>query len=318
MLEITRAGKYSLVINNPVMIASGMMGFDASNYRELIKLDKLGAMVTNGISWRARGPAYGPRLASHAGGFLLHTGLPNPGMRALIQRYGKGWDRSPVPIIAHLIATTETDVQRCAEALEGVNGVVGIELGLHDQVSVQEIREFVAAVREASQLPLLVKLPLYFASYLAKAAQDAGADALVVGSPPRGTDREAVSGRLVGGRVYGAWLKPQALRAVGQLASRVQVPVIACGGIHTVEDARDFIEAGARAVQIDTLTWIQPSMVEVIARNLGGLELTRASGAFSDEWQPGLGKTQAMQQPKSSGEKPSSLPPEVNLPEFPS
>jgi dihydroorotate dehydrogenase (NAD+) catalytic subunit len=300
------------------MIASGMMGFEPSSYRDLIKLDKLGAVVTAGISWKPRGPAHGPRVIASAGGFLLHTGLPNPGVRQVIQDYGKSWTRSPAPIIAHLIATSEAEVKRCAEVLDGVPGVAGIELGLHDQVHVQEIPLLINAVRERCQLPLLVKLPLYFAPYLAKVTQDAGADALVVASQPRGTDRDADSGRLVGGRVYGVWLKAQTLRAVGQIAQVVQIPIIACGGVHNPGDARDFIEAGAKAVQIDTLTWIQPSMVEIIARNLGGLELTRAVGALADEWQPGLGKTQAMN-PKASTPAPTSkdLPPEIDLPEYP-
>lgn len=312
MFEITRPGKYSLALKNPVMIASGMMGFDPALYRDLIKLEKLGAMVTASMSWKPRGPAHGPRLVNNPGGFLLHTGLPNPGARSVIQHYSKAWVRSSVPVIVHLIASNENEIKRCTEALDGVPGVAGIELGLHDQVHAQEIPPLIAAVREKSQLPLLVKLPLYFAPYFAKVTQDAGADALVVASPPRGTDRDPDSGRLVGGRMYGTWLKPQTLRAVGQLAQIIQIPLIACGGIHSPEDARDFFDAGAQAIQVDTLVWIQPSMVEVIARNVGGLELTRASGALSDEWKPGLGKTEAM------APKAPPLPPEIDLPEFPS
>ncbi len=307
MIEITRPGKYSLVIENPVMIASGMMGFDPMNYRDLIKLEKLGAMVTNGVSLRARGSAAGARVVSHPGGVLVHTGLPNPGVERVVRRHRKAWNKSPIPIVVHVIATKPTDVMRCGEMLEGMPGVVGIELGLHDRVVAEDIFQFIEAVRERCQLPLLIKLPLYHAVDLAQDAVDAGADALVVAAPPRGTDRDALTGRLVGGRIYGPWLKPQTLRTVGQIAQSIQVPVIACGGIHTPDDARDYIEAGATAVQIDTLTWVQPSMVEVIARNLGGLELTRAMGAMADEWQPGLGKTQAMK----------NQPPDADLPELP-
>lgn len=307
MIELTQPGKYTLSIQNPVMIASGMMGFDPSAYRDLIKLEKLGAMVTNGISLRARGPAYGPRVVSYPGGLLLHTGLPGLGIERVIKRHQQAWDKSPVPIIVHIIATKPTDVMRCGEMLEGLPGVVGIELGIHDRATVDDIEQFMQAVRERCQLPVLVKLPLHQATYLAPAAQDSGADALVVAAPPRGTDRDTETGQLIGGRLYGPWLKPQTLRVVGQIAQRADVPIIACGGIHTPDDARDYVEAGARAVQVDTLTWVQPSMVEIIARNLGGLELTRAVGAMADEWQPGLGKTQVMK----------NQPPDADLPEFP-
>lgn len=110
-------------------------------------------------------------------------------------------------------------------------------------------------------------------------------------STPETLARDPVSGQLAGGRIYGPSQTAQALRAVGQVARAVAIPVIGCGGIHTPDHARDFIEAGAVAVQIDALLWTQPHMVEVIARNLGGLELTRAAGALADEWEPGMGET---------------------------
>jgi tRNA-dihydrouridine synthase len=91
--------------------------------------------------------------------------------------------------------------------------------------------------------------------------------------------------------VYGPWLKALALRAAGQIAGRINVPIIGCGGIHHPDDARDFLEAGAIAVQIDSVVWIRPEMVGIIARNLSGLELTRHAGALPDEWYHGIGET---------------------------
>jgi imidazole glycerol phosphate synthase subunit HisF len=72
----------------------------------------------------------------------------------------------------------------------------------------------------------------------------------------------------------------------------VDIPVIGAGGIHSQQDARDFIEAGARAVQVDSATWVQPNLLEYIARDLGGLVLTRPVGALADEWHPGMGETE--------------------------
>ncbi len=317
MIEITRAGKYSVVIHNPVMIASGMMGFDPDSYRHLINLAKLGAMVTAGITYKPRRPANGPRVAPMTGGVLLHTGLPNPGINRVISQYQKIWERSPIPVIPHIVATHVEDVPRIAERLEGLPNVVAIELGIHDQAYADEVGDFIAATRQASQLPVLVKLPLFGALQLAEAAEMSGADAIVVAGPPRGTERDPLSGKLIGGRLYGTYLKAQTLRVVGYLAGYVQIPIIACGGIHSAADARDYLEAGARAVQIDTLVWVKPSEVEVIARNIGGEELTRAAGALPDEWQPGMGKTQRMQRQKSS--KPTAQNPLAppNLPEMP-
>ncbi|NLX10448.1 MAG: dihydroorotate dehydrogenase [Chloroflexi bacterium] len=295
MIEITRTGKNPLVIDNPVMPAAGIFGYDGSAYSELIDLSKLGALVTNPITWRGRRVARGPRLVSLPAGVLVHTGLPNPGLPRVVEQYGTRWKRGLLPVIVHIVATTPEDVVRCADVLDRCDGVAAIELGLHDQSTPADVETMIGAVLDHTQLALLVRLPLYTAVGLARAASDAGAGALVVAAPPRGTARDPLTGVLAGGRLYGPWLKAQALRAVGQIAPIVEVPVIGSGGIHSPDDARDFLEAGAVAVQVDTLVWTQPHMLEVIARNLGGLELTRATGALADEWQPGMGQTMFQQ-----------------------
>ncbi|PJF42307.1 MAG: hypothetical protein CUN55_10195 [Phototrophicales bacterium] len=315
MIEITNNGKYALTLRNPVMIASGMMGFDPHLYRNLIKLEKLGAVITAGITYKPRKPANGPRVVPVTGGMLLHTGLPNSGINRVLAQYQNIWARSPIPVIPHIVANQPNDVARIAERLEGLPNVVAIELGLHDQAQAEDIQALIHAARQGSQLPLLVKLPLFNAIHLAEVAAEFGADALVIAGPPRGTERDPISGKLVGGRLYGTYLKAQTLRVVGFLAGYLQTPIIACGGIHSSTDARDYLEAGARAVQIDTLVWVNPAEVEVIARHIGGEELTRAIGALPDEWHPGLGKTQLMQRKKPASSQSTVPPP--NLPELP-
>jgi dihydroorotate dehydrogenase (NAD+) catalytic subunit len=86
------------------------------------------------------------------------------------------------------------------------------------------------------------------------------------------------------------------LRLVGVLARRIQdVPLIGAGGIHSIQDARDYLEAGAVAVLVDSATWIQPKLLERIARDLGGMLVTRAMGSFPDEWHPDMGDTEFRQ-----------------------
>jgi dihydroorotate dehydrogenase (NAD+) catalytic subunit len=322
MIELTRSGKNPLVIENPVMPAAGIFGFDGAAYRDMVDLSKLGAIVTNPITWKARHAAHGPRVVPLPSGVLVHTGLPNPGISRAIKQYGARWAGALAPVIVHIAATTPADVARCAGALDHCEGIGGIELGLHDQAGSDEIAQAVQAALSSTQLPLLVCVPLYSAVEAARAAQDAGAGGLVVAAPPRGTTRDPESGQLVGGRVYGPWLKPLALRAVGQVARIAQIPVIGGGGIHSAQDARDFIEAGAVAVQVDTVIWTHPPLLEIIARNLGGLELTRAAGALADEWEPGMGQTMWMARhsqfaPPPPDENAPSIPPPMppDLPE---
>jgi dihydroorotate dehydrogenase (NAD+) catalytic subunit len=314
MVEITRGGKNPLILENPVMAAAVTLGFDGAAYRDLLDFSKLGALVTNPVTWQARRVARGTRVVPLPAGVLVHTGLPNPGIRRVIARYRERWARSLAPVIVHVMATVPDEVAQCVAALEGCAGVVGVEIGLHDQATPAEIVPLVQAAVSHSVLPVLVRVPLYSAVESARAAAEAGAGGVVVAAPPRGTARDPLSGQLVGGRVYGPWLKAQALRAVGQVARLVDIPVTGCGGIHSPDDARDFLEAGAVAVQVDTVTWVQPHMLEIIARNLGGLELTRVAGALPDEWQPGMGKTMRLLRQRRVAPPP---PPAEDIPPAP-
>jgi dihydroorotate dehydrogenase (NAD+) catalytic subunit len=313
MLEIS-SGKQSLILENPVIGGSGIFGF-AGEYSKLIDLSVLGALVTNPITFKPRRPATGTRVVALEGGLLIHTGLPNPGANRAGRAYSAKWKHSTTPIIAHIATTTPDEVAQCARILEATEGIHALEIGLTDNATHRDAQLMIGAAREASSLPILARLPLYTCTTICAAAVDAGADALVVAAPPRGTARDPLTGQLIGGRLYGAWLKPLGIRAVGQIAESVKIPIIGAGGIHTPNDARDYIEAGASAVQIDTVAWIQPNMVEIIARNLGGLDQTRMAGALADEW-VGSGQT-SMIRVRLQGILPSPPPiaPPDQLPE---
>lgn len=290
MIELTRPGKNSLTLETPVMPAAGTFGY-GDLYRDLIDIEKLGALVTNPVTYQAWNPASGTRVVPLDGGMLLHTGLPNPGLGKIVNKYRGAWKMLPLPVIVHVVATTPEDVRRCAVTLDREDSVSAIELGLNDDVSNADAERFVQTAVEHAEKPVIVRLPFTNVETLAEIASDAGAGAVVISGAPRGTARDA-SGRLVSGRVYGPLLKPIILRIVGQMARKLPLPVIGCGAIHSAQDARDYLEAGARAVQIDSATWIQPDLIEIIARDLGGLVLTQPSGALLDEWYPGIGQTE--------------------------
>jgi dihydroorotate dehydrogenase (NAD+) catalytic subunit len=300
--EITRPGKNSLVLESPVMPAAGTIGF-GDTYRDLIQFEKLGAIVTNPVTYAPWSPATGTRVVPLDAGMLVHTGLPNPGLSKVMAKYRNLWNSLPLPVILHLVASSVEHVRKSASRIDAENAVDAIELGLNDDMGWEEAERFVKAAVGNTEKPILVRLPLQDAYELAQAAVDAGAGALVVAAPPRGTARDPHTGRLVSGRVYGPLVKPMVLRVVGQLVNRIDIPIIGAGGIHSQQDARDFIEAGARAVQVDTLTWIQPKMLEFIARDLGGLVITRAAGAMGDEWHPGMGETEKKAREESKKSK---------------
>jgi len=297
--EITRPGKYSLVLATPVMPAAGTVGF-GDDYKKLVNYEKIGAIVTNPVTIDQWNPATGTRLVSLDAGVLVHTGLPNPGLNRVVKQYRKVWANLPVPVIMHLVATTVDHMERAGRRLDDVDEISGVEIGLNDDISEDDAFALIEAATKMEK-PVLVRLPFYDTYRLADVVIEAGADALVVSGAPRGTARDQHSGRLVSGRVYGPLVKPMTLRMVGRLRRQVpdEIPIIGSGGIHSPQDARDFIEAGAVAVQVDSATWVQPRMLERIARDLGGWIVTREKGALTDEWHPDMGDTEAIQRRES-------------------
>lgn len=307
VFEITRSGKNSLTVETPVMPAAGTFGY-GEVYRDMIDIEQLGALVTNPVTYEAWSPAVGTRVVALQGGVLVHTGLPNPGLSKVVKKHENLWSILPLPVILHLVGTTLEHLRRSARIIEETDAIDAVELGLSDDISPQDAERLVRALVENCEKPVIVRLPAQDIFELALAAADGGAGGLVVSAPPRGTARDPKTGRLVSGRVYGPLVKPITLRTVGLLARRLSdVPIIGAGGIHSTQDARDYLEAGARAVQVDSATWISPRLLEIIARDLGGATTTRPTGAFPDEWYLGMGDTEAASrgfQPGSDEKKP--------------
>lgn len=291
-VAITRPGKNTLELLTPVMCSAGTLGY-GETYRDTVNVDKLGAIVTHPITYNPWDPARGPRVVPLESGVLLHTGLPNPGLTRAIRKHRNMWLALSIPIIVHLVATSEDHVRKSAARLDEEDSVNAIELGLSDDIGWEEAASLVKAAISKTEKPMLVRLGLQDAYEIAQSVADAGAGGLVISAPPRGKARDPYTGQMVTGRIYGPMVKTMALHVVEQIAGRItDVPIIGAGGIHTTQDARDFIEVGARAVQVDSVTWIEPKMLETISRDLGGWIVTRESGALPDEWHPGMGDTE--------------------------
>lgn len=267
MIELAPQHKRGLSLTGRVMNAAGILGF-ANEYRDLIDFSKQGAFITNPITLRRRTPARGRHVIETADGVLIHTGLPNPGVRQAIRQYAGAWRSMPCPVIVHIAGTTADDVGRCVEALDGVEGPQGVELGLPDDATEAEVDRLTQAAVGAGSLPVIVRTPLEGALPLAKAAARGGAQALTVAAPPRQTLQLADSdseAQALTGRWYSRLTFPQALQAVHDIvAAGLGVPVIGCGGIYTADDALAMLNAGAVAVQVETAVWLQPGILEAL------------------------------------------------------
>jgi len=261
VIELAPNHKRGLSLRNPVMNASGILGF-ADEYRGLIDFDCLGAFVTNALTFTPRTPAHPPNALSLSKGLLIHTGLPNPGVPVALRRYANDWEHLGPPVIVHIAATSPADVERSVAHLEGADGVSGIELGFVDHISAEEMARLIRAARGGP--PLIARLPLARADELCEAAARAGADALTLGAPPRFSvqgDDQAVTGRL-----YSPDNFPLALEAVRAVAAKgLGLPLIGAGGIYSLANAREMLGLGAMAIQVDGAVWSDPGWLNRLA-----------------------------------------------------
>ncbi len=241
--------KYGLTFEKPLMNAAGSLGFSPDR-RSGFNFENWGAFITNPVSPGRRTPAHGQRYLNFQGGFLLHTGYPNPGLKAVIRRYAAYWARGTLPVWVHLLAQGVDDIAQMVRMLEGREGVAGVEVGLAAEVELAEALAFTRAA--IGELPVVVRLPLERAGQLAGSVLDAGAAAVSLG-PPRGALADSGAG-LVSGRLYGPSIFPLALQVVRSL-SRAGIPVIGAGGIYQSDQVEAMLAAGAFAVQLDAVLW---------------------------------------------------------------
>jgi dihydroorotate dehydrogenase (NAD+) catalytic subunit len=240
--------KRDLYFNKPLMNAAGSLGF-VPDTRPGLPLESFGAFVTNPFSWRPRRPAAKPALLEHSGGFLLHTGLPNPGLEAGLKRYSARWTRSELPIIVHLMADRPEETQRMVHRLESQENVMAAELGFAPLLA----NDLLLLTLEMclGELPLIFSLPVEQVLSLGPRLVQEGAQAISI-SAPRGA--LPASAQLVTGRLYGPGLFPQTLETVYS-AAKLGLPIIGAGGVWSMENAEAMLSAGALAVQVDAVLW---------------------------------------------------------------
>ncbi len=210
----------------------------------------LGAFVTNPISLSPRTPSQGTRCLPFAGGFLLHTGYPNPGLKAVLRQYAAAWSRSPLPVIVHILAQSPQENAQMARQVETLDNVIAIELGLAPGVSPAEARALTQAV--CGETSVIVRMPFELALELAPGVIEAGAAAVSLGAP-RGA-LPGPDGKIVEGRLFGPAVFPLALQRLRSLAGR-GLPVIGAGGLVSPAQAQAMLEAGATALQYDSVLW---------------------------------------------------------------
>ncbi len=241
--------KRDLYFRKPLMNAAGTLGF-SPDPRAPLAWEDLGTFVTNPISLRPRLPAAQPAVVEYPGGFLLHTGLPNPGLSAVIKKDSARWARADLPVIVHLMADRPEETAKMVQMLERQENVMGVELGFASLLASDTLTLTVEMCR--GELPLIVSLTAEQVTRIGARVMQTGAAAISL-SAPRGALE--TDGALTMGRLYGPSLFPQALELV-HTAARMGLPVIGAGGVWKRDQAEAMIQAGALAVQVDASLWL--------------------------------------------------------------
>ncbi len=270
-----------LRMKNPVTTASGTFGF-GSEWAGFYDLGMLGAITVKAVTVHPRRGNPMPRTVEVTGGMLNAIGLQNPGLDAFIEEKLPYLRRFACPVIVNIAADTVSDFVTLAERLDAVPGVSALEVniscpnqacgGIEFGVDPDLTRQVIAAVRRATALPLIAKLSpnVTDITVIARSAVEAGADALSLVNTYVGTaiDARTQTFRLANrtGGLSGPCIKPLALLAVWRVRQAVSAPIIGMGGISNASDAIEFLLAGATAVALGTVNFVNPmAAVEVIA-----------------------------------------------------
>ena len=280
LLSVEIAG---IRFNNPVLTASGTCGYGL-DMASLVDLNKLGGICTKGLSARPMRGNSPWRIVETHGGMLNAIGLQNIGARAFVDEKLPQLRRYNTRIIPNIFGYTVEEYIEAVRILEDGEGIDGYELniscpnvkagGESFANDASQASRVTRDVKRVSTRPVIVKLSpnVTDITAIARAVEDAGADALslintVVGMSIDINTRRSSLANITGG-LSGPAVKPIAVRCVFQVFRAVKIPLMGIGGIATVEDALEFIIAGAAAVQVGTANFYDPSASMKIVKGL--------------------------------------------------
>jgi dihydroorotate dehydrogenase (NAD+) catalytic subunit len=237
---------------------------------------RLGGVSVKGISLEPRPGNLPPRTVETSAGMLNSIGLANIGVDAFIDDTMPRLRELGVTVIVNTFATSVEDFVTLATRFNEVEGIAALELniscpnvhagGMHFGVSGKAAGEVTAAVRGATDLPLMVKLSPEAGDIgeVARGVEAAGADIITMINTIRGmvidVDRQRpMLGQKMGG-MSGPALKPLAVRMLYEVYQQVNIPIIGMGGIGSLRDVLEFFMAGASAVQVGTANYAEPGI----------------------------------------------------------
>ena len=289
-------------LRTPLIAASGTFGY-GTEYLEVADYAAIGAVAVKGLYLNPREGCAPPRIWETPSGMLNAIGLQEVGIERFLSEKLPRLRELDVRILVNICGSTLEEYAELARVLDDVPGVAGLEMNIScpnvheggilfgcDPDMAAHVTE---AVRRKTRLPVIPKLSpnVTDIAHIARRVESAGADAisLINTMPAMAIDVETRKPRLanVVGGLSGPALRPIAVRLVYQAAQAVKIPLIGIGGITSHEDALEFLLAGASAVQIGTMGFVDPSVwrrtrdgLEDYCRRHGVAEISQLTGAI--------------------------------------
>lgn len=269
-------------MQTPVTTGSGTFGFGLE-FTDFLDLEKVGAVTVKGTSLLPSCGNKGQRAVETPAGMLNAIGLENPGSDWFLNETLPKLRKYDVPVIVNIYGHSPEEYGRVAAKLD-VEGVAAVEIN----ISCPNVKEggiifgtcpeaaaaVIKEVKKNTSKPVITKLSpnVTDITVMAKAAEEAGSDALSLINTLLGTKidiekQRPVLGNVTGG-LSGPAVRPVAVRLVYQVAQVTKLPIIGMGGIMCAEDALEFFLAGASAVAVGTANFVEPDIAEKIAHGL--------------------------------------------------
>ncbi|AZT90330.1 dihydroorotate dehydrogenase [Caldicellulosiruptor changbaiensis] len=278
MLEVEISG---VKLKNPIIAASGTFGF-GREFSRLIDLNLFGGISTKGITLKKRAGNPQPRLCEVYGGIINSVGLENPGVEAFIKEELPFLRRFDTKIIANINGFNKEEFIELAKILSPFVDMIEVNLscpnvkegGMIFGKDPNRVYEITREVKKVSSCPIIVKLTpnVTDITELAKAAEKAGADAIslinTISAMAIDIETRRPLIKMVTGGLSGPAIKPIAVRMVYECFQKVNIPIIGMGGIMNYKDAIEFFLAGATAIQIGTVNFVNPNAVSEIKEGI--------------------------------------------------
>lgn len=278
--QVTIAG---VTFQNPVMTASGTFG-SGMEYAEFVDLNRLGAVVTKGVASTPWPGNPTPRVAEVYGGMLNAIGLQNPGVDVFLERDIPFLKQYDTRIIVNVCGKTVEDYVEVTQRLGEEPAISMLEINVSCPnvkegaiafgQKAQTLYDITRQIKRHARQPVIMKLSPNVADMgeMARAAEAGGADALSLINTITGMKIDIYKRRFAlankTGGLSGPAVKPVAVRMVYQAAQAVKIPIIGMGGIATGEDAVEFLLAGASAVGVGAMTFVNPNTAQQVIQGI--------------------------------------------------